>query len=96
MKGYFDGEDLSPSLMHININGRCILGIAEAGTTILEDTGSYYLPGDKLNVAALGSTDQTELLQSWLYNVKKLIRVDRIEYNIMKIIVATKICLMLI
>ena len=56
-----------------------ILGIAEAGTTILEDTGSYYLPGDKLNVAALGSTDETELLQSWLYNVKKLIRVDRIE-----------------
>ena len=56
-----------------------ILGIAEAGTTVLEDTGSYYLPGDKLNVAALGSTDESELLQSWLYNVKKLIRVERIE-----------------
>lgn len=56
-----------------------ILGIAEAGTTVLDDSGSYYLPGDKLNVAALGSTDQTELLQSWLYNVKKLIRVESIE-----------------
>jgi len=55
-----------------------ILGIAEAGTTVLEDSGSYYLPGDKLNVAALGSTDQDERLQSWLYNVKKLIKVSQI------------------
>lgn len=55
-----------------------ILGIAEAGTTVLEDSGSYYLPGDKLNVAALGSTDQDERLQSWLYNVKKLIKVSGI------------------
>ena len=56
-----------------------ILGIAEAGTTVLQDSGSYYLPGDKLNVASLGSTDEDERLQSWLYNVKKLIRVSNIE-----------------
>ena len=55
-----------------------ILGIAEAGTTVLEDSGSYYLPGDKLNVAALGSTAEDERLQSWLYNVKKLIKVANI------------------
>ena len=55
-----------------------VLGIAEAGTTVLEDTGSYYLPGDKLNVAALGGTDTDERLQSWLYNVKKLIKVTTI------------------
>ena len=55
-----------------------VLGIAEAGTTVLEDTGSYYLPGDKLNVAALGGTDTDERLQSWLYNVKKLIKVTSI------------------
>ncbi|MBT26515.1 MAG: hypothetical protein CML60_08990, partial [Rhodobacteraceae bacterium] len=55
-----------------------VLGIAEAGTTVLEDSGSYYLPGDKLNVAALGSTADDERLQSWLYNVKKLINVSSI------------------
>ena len=53
-----------------------ILGIAEAGSTTLDDTGSYYLEGDKLTVAALGSTDTEERLSSWLYNVKKLIRVE--------------------
>ncbi|OUV52688.1 MAG: hypothetical protein CBC73_05355 [Flavobacteriales bacterium TMED113] len=52
-----------------------ILGIAEAGTTILNDTGSYYLKGDKLKVANLGATDIDERLTSWLYNVKKLIQV---------------------
>lgn len=56
-----------------------ILGIAEAGTTVLQDSGSYYLPGDKLNVASLGSTDEDERLSSWLYNVKKLISVNTIE-----------------
>ncbi|BCU95146.1 MAG: hypothetical protein CM15mV7_2620 [uncultured marine virus] len=30
-----------------------ILGIAEAGTTVLNDTGSYYIKGDKLKVANL-------------------------------------------
>ena len=52
-----------------------VLGIAEAGSTVLDDTGSYYLEGDKLTVAALGSTDTDERLSSWLYNVKKLIKV---------------------
>ena len=52
-----------------------VLGIAEAGSTVLDDTGSYYLEGDKLTVAALGSTDTDERLSSWLYNVKKLIQV---------------------
>ena len=57
-----------------------VLGIAEAGTTILDDTGSYYLPGDKLKVANLGSTAEGEKkLSSWLYNVKKLIQIDTIE-----------------
>jgi len=37
-----------------------VLGIAEAAGTILDDTGSYYLPGDKLNVAALGSDSPGE------------------------------------
>jgi len=56
-----------------------ILGIAEAGTTVLDDTGSYYLPGDKLKVANLGSTVVgEERLNSWLYNVKKLIKVDTV------------------
>ena len=55
-----------------------VLGIAEAGTTVLEDTGSYYLPGDSFHVAALGGTDTDERLQSWLYNVKKLIKVTSI------------------
>ena len=41
-----------------------ILGIAEATGTVLNDTGSYYLPTDKLNVASLGSssTDEKSLL----------------------------------
>ena len=56
-----------------------VLGIAEAGTTVLEDSGSYYLPGDKLNVAALGSTANDKRLNSWLYNVKKLISVTEIN-----------------
>ena len=56
-----------------------ILGIAEAGTTVLDNTGSYYIAGDKLKVANLGSTDDDKKLDSWLYNVKKLIQVSRIE-----------------
>ena len=47
-----------------------VLGIAEAGTTILNDTGSYYLQGDKLKVAKLGSSSEDERLSSWLYYVK--------------------------
>ena len=55
-----------------------ILGIAEAGTTVLDDTGSYYIKGDKLKVANLGSSSLDERLSSWLYNVKKLIQVDSV------------------
>ncbi len=57
-----------------------VLGIAEAGSTILDDTGSYYLPGDKLKVASLGSDSVgEERLESWFYNVKKLISVAAID-----------------
>ena len=57
-----------------------VLGIAEAGSTVLDDTGSYYLPGDKLKVASLGSDSVGEQrLESWFYNVKKLIKVSAID-----------------
>ena len=56
-----------------------ILGIAEATGTVLNDTGSYYLPSDKLNVASLGSSSIDKKITSWLYNVKKLIQVINIE-----------------
>lgn len=56
-----------------------ILGIAEATGTVLSDTGSYYLAGDKLNVASLGSSTTDKKITSWLYNVKKLISVTNIE-----------------
>ena len=55
-----------------------VLGIADAKSTVLNDTGSYYLPGDKLNVASLGSTSIDQRVTSWLYNVKKLISVTGI------------------
>lgn len=55
-----------------------VLGIAEAGTTVLSNTGSYYLPGDKLKVANLGSTAEEKKLESWLYNVKKLVKIESI------------------
>ena len=69
-----------------------VLGIAEAGTTVLEDSGSYYLPGDKLNVAALGSSGEDERLQSWLYNVKKLISVTSINPGGLNNQTATVVC----
>ena len=56
-----------------------VLGIAEATGTVLTDTGSYYLPSDKLNVASLGSSSIDQRVTSWLYNVKKLISVNNIE-----------------
>ena len=56
-----------------------ILGIAEATGTVLTDTGSYYLPGDKLSVASLGSSSTDNKINSWLYNVKKLIKVLQID-----------------
>ena len=55
-----------------------VLGIADAESTVLSDNGSYYLPGDKLNVASLGSTTNDKRITSWLYNVKKLINITQI------------------
>ena len=55
-----------------------ILGIAEAGSTVLTDTGSYYLTGDKLTVAKLGATGERPQLDSWVYNVKKLVGITSI------------------
>ena len=69
-----------------------ILGIAEAGTTVLNDTGSYYLQGDKLKVANLGSTAEELRLQSWLYNVKKLIQVTTITPGGVNNQTATVVC----
>ncbi|MBG46650.1 MAG: hypothetical protein CMB76_09085, partial [Euryarchaeota archaeon] len=69
-----------------------ILGIAEAGTTVLNDTGSYYLGGDKLKVANLGSTAEELRLQSWLYNVKKLIQVTSITPGGVNNQTATVVC----
>ena len=58
-----------------------IVGIVDAQQTNLTDTGSYYLPGDKLTVAKLGGTGEQPLLNTWLYNVKKLIEVDTITFG---------------
>jgi len=56
-----------------------VLGIAEAGSTTLSDTGSYYLAGDKLSVAKLGATSVDPKLTTWVYNVKKLLTITSIE-----------------
>ena len=69
-----------------------VLGIAEAGTTILNDTGSYYLKGDKLKVAKLGSSAEDERLSSWLYNVKKLIQVTSVTPGGVNNQTATVVC----
>ena len=69
-----------------------VLGIAEAGTTILNDTGSYYLQGDKLKVAKLGSSAIDERLSSWLYNVKKLIQVTSVTPGGVNNQTATVVC----
>jgi len=69
-----------------------VLGIAEAGTTILNDTGSYYLQGDKLKVAKLGSSSEDERLSSWLYNVKKLIQVTSVTPGGVNNQTATVVC----
>ena len=56
-----------------------ILGIAEASRTEITSSKSYYLPGDKLQVANLGTTSDKTLVKSWLYNVKKLLRINSIS-----------------
>ena len=53
-----------------------IVGIVDAQQTTLTDTGSYYLPGDKLTVSKPGGTSTGSELTTWLYNVKKLISVN--------------------
>ena len=58
-----------------------VLGIVESNNTQLTDESSYYLPGDKLTVSKLGSTEDTSLIKSWLYNVKKLVQIDSITYG---------------
>ena len=58
-----------------------IVGIVDAQQTTLSDTGSYYLPGDKLTVSKLGGTTEAPQLTGWLYNVKKLIEVTGITYG---------------
>ena len=58
-----------------------VVGIVDAQQTSLTDTGSYYLPGDKLTVSKLGGTGVSPLLTTWLYNVKKLISVTSITYG---------------
>ena len=58
-----------------------VVGIVDAQQTTLTDTGSYYLPGDKLTVSKLGGTGISPELTTWLYNVKKLIAVTSITYG---------------
>ena len=58
-----------------------IVGIVDAQQTLLTDTGSYYLPGDKLTVSKLGGTSQDPQLTTWLYNVKKLVQVESITFG---------------
>ena len=58
-----------------------IVGIVDAQQTNLTDTGSYYLPGDKLTVSKLGGTGTNAELTTWLYNVKKLITVSGITFG---------------
>ncbi|AIX20959.1 structural protein [Synechococcus phage ACG-2014d] len=58
-----------------------VVGIIKAENTQLTDDGTYYLPGDKLTVSKLGATETTPLLNTWNYNVKKLVSVDRIEFG---------------
>ena len=58
-----------------------VVGIVDANQTTLTDTGSYYLPGDKLTVSKLGGTSIQPQLTTWLYNVKKLINVTSIAYG---------------
>ena len=58
-----------------------VLGIVDAQQTVLTDTGSYYLPGDKLSVSKLGGSGEQPQLTTWLYNVKKLIEVSGITFG---------------
>lgn len=69
-----------------------ILGIVDANKTNLIDDGSYYLSGDKLSISKLGTDDTTELVTSWLYNVKKLLKVESITFGGLNNQTATVTC----
>ncbi len=58
-----------------------VVGIIKAENTTLTDDGTYYLPGDKLTVSKLGASENIPLLNTWNYNVKKLVSVDSIEFG---------------
>lgn len=58
-----------------------VVGIVDAQQTTLTDTGSYYLPGDKLTISKLGGTSERAELNTWLYNVKKLVEVTSITFG---------------
>ena len=58
-----------------------VVGIVDAQQTVLTDTGSYYLAGDKLSVSKLGGSSQAPELNTWLYNVKKLLTVNSITFG---------------
>jgi hypothetical protein len=70
-----------------------ILGIVDANKTTLLDDGSYYLSGDKLSISKLGTDDSSKLVTSWLYNVKKLLRVESIIFGGVNDQTATVTCL---
>jgi hypothetical protein len=69
-----------------------VVGIAEASSTVLSNSGSYYLPGDKLSVAKLGATTEEERVTSWLYNVKKLVNIESITPGGLNNKTATVVC----
>jgi hypothetical protein len=58
-----------------------VVGIVDAQQTSLTDTGSYYLPGDKLTVSKLGGSSDRQELKTWLYNVKKLVEVTEVQFG---------------
>ena len=71
-------RDSKGTLQEVVMN---IVGIVDAQQTTLTDTGSYYLPGDKLTVSKLGGSSLDPHLTTWLYNVKKLISVTGITFG---------------
>jgi hypothetical protein len=97
--GSWDSATIVTSNFYIRANAgtanevvMSVLGIVESNNTKLIDQSSYYLPGDKLNVSRLGSLDDTPLVTSWLYNVKKLIQVQSITFGGLNNKTATVTC----
>ena len=69
-----------------------VVGIVKAENTTLTNDGSYYLPGDKLTVSKLGATEDAKLLDTWNYNVKKLVSVTGITFGGLNNQTATVTC----